>query len=251
MATEMVGITLESAGEQAAAAIAAMPIHPKTTHCHICEWVGHNYAQLITHYEEHHPDCVIPVTVTLNVNGKRCMVIIEPQLTLKQVLQLHLGLYGAKEMCDRGACGSCTVIIDGKPALSCNILAAQCEGKTIETIEGIAVIPKWKPLIDAYCKWDAMQCGYCTPGFLVTAKALLDKNPNPTEREINEALSGNICICGTYPRHSQSIIEAVKIMANAKSMVNAESYESTETKAKVDSKASAQTNSADNEGRGS
>jgi aerobic-type carbon monoxide dehydrogenase small subunit (CoxS/CutS family) len=103
--------------------------------------------------------------------------------------------------------------MDGKPALSCNVLAAECEGKAIETVEGIAVIPKWKPLIDAYCKWDAMQCGYCTPGFLVAAKALLDRNPKPDEYEINEALSGNICICGTYPRHSQAILEAVTLMA--------------------------------------
>jgi aerobic-type carbon monoxide dehydrogenase small subunit (CoxS/CutS family) len=103
--------------------------------------------------------------------------------------------------------------MDGKSALSCNVLAAECEGKAIETVEGIAVIPKWKPLIDAYCKWDAMQCGYCTPGFLVAAKALLDRNPKPSEYEINEALSGNICICGTYPRRSQAILEVVTLMA--------------------------------------
>jgi xanthine dehydrogenase YagT iron-sulfur-binding subunit len=168
---------------------------------------------LAEHYASEHPDSVAPTAVTLNVNGINCNLIFEPHLTLKQVLQYHLGLIGAKEMCDRGACGSCTVIMDGKPALSCNILASECEGKIIETVEGIAVIPKWKPLIDEYCKWDAMQCGYCTPGFLVAAKALLDRNPNPTEYEINDALSGNICICGTQPRHSQAILEAVKLMA--------------------------------------
>jgi xanthine dehydrogenase YagT iron-sulfur-binding subunit len=171
------------------------------------------YAELADHYAAEHPDSVAPVAVTLNVNGKACALIFEPHLTLKHVLQFHLGLTGAKEMCDRGACGSCTVIMDGKPTLSCNILAAECEGKVIQTVEGIAVIPKWKPLIDAYCKWDAMQCGYCTPGFLVAAKVLLDRNPHPTEQEINEALSGNICICGTQPRHSQAILEAVLVMA--------------------------------------
>ena len=88
--------------------------------------------------------------------------------------------------------------------------------KVVETIVGIATIPKWKPLIDAYCKWDAMQCGYCTPGFLVTAKALLDRNPNPTIQEINEALAGNICTCGTYPRHAQAIREAVAAMAEGR-----------------------------------
>ncbi|MDR1298637.1 MAG: (2Fe-2S)-binding protein [Oscillospiraceae bacterium] len=153
------------------------------------------------------------MTLSLNVNGNERALTIEPNLTLKEALQFHLGLTGAKEMCNRGACGSCTVIMDGKPVLSCNILAAECGGKSVETVEGIAAIPKWKPLIDAYCKWDAMQCGYCTPGFLVAAKALLDRNPSPTTEEINYALSGNICICGTYPRHAQAILEAVGFMA--------------------------------------
>jgi xanthine dehydrogenase YagT iron-sulfur-binding subunit len=205
-------ITLQSASEQAETTIAAMPVRPKTIRCPICERQSLTYADLSEHYTAEHPDCVAPVLLTLNVNKKTCELIIEPQLTLKQALQFHLGLIGAKEMCDRGACGSCTVIMDGKPTLSCNILAVECEGKVIETVEGIAVIPKWKPLIDAYCKWDAMQCGYCTPGFLVAAKALLDRNGNPSEQEISEALSGNICICGTYPRHSQAILEAVKLM---------------------------------------
>ena len=213
MDNNQIGISLKSASEQAAAAIEAMPAQPKSIRCPICEWQCLSFEELAGHYVSHHPGSVAPVAITLNVNGRMCRIIIEPHLTLKQVLQFHLGLIGAKEMCDRGACGSCTVIMDGRPALSCNVLAAECEGKEIETVEGIAVIPKWKPLIDAYCKWDAMQCGYCTPGFLVTVKALLDRNPNPTENEINEALSGNICICGTYPRHSQAILEAVKVMA--------------------------------------
>lgn len=213
MGSRQIGISLKSASEQAEAAIAAMPVRPKSILCPICRWQCLSFKELTDHYAAEHPGEVVPVAVTLNVNGKNCRLIIEPYLTLKEVLQLHLGLIGAKEMCDRGACGSCTVIMDGKPALSCNILAAECEGKIIETVEGIAVIPKWKPLIDAYCKWDAMQCGYCTPGFLMAAKALLDRNPHPTEEEINEALSGNICICGTYPRHSQAILEAVKVMA--------------------------------------
>lgn len=208
-----IGISLESASEQAAAAIAAMPAQPRSISCSICEWQCLSYAELVDHYADWHPGAVTPITLTLHVNGKTCRLITEPHLTLKQVLQFHLGLIGAKQMCDRGACGSCTVIMDGRPVLSCNILASECEGKNIETVEGIAVIPKWKPLIDAYCKWDAMQCGYCTPGFLVAAKALLDRNPHPDENEINEALSGNICICGTYPRHSQAIREAVKAMA--------------------------------------
>jgi len=206
-------ITLESASAQAAAIIAAMPSGQKIVQCPICDWVGLTHAELKSHYDNEHIGLVAPISITLNVNKKACKLIIEPQMTLKEVLQFKLGLIGAKQMCDRGACGSCTVIIDGHPSLSCNLLAAECEGKEIETVEGIAVIPKWKPLIDAYCKWDAMQCGYCTPGFLVAAKALLDRNPAPTTQEINEALSGNICICGTYPRHAQAILEAVEFMA--------------------------------------
>jgi xanthine dehydrogenase YagT iron-sulfur-binding subunit len=213
MKNTRIGISLKSASEQAAALIAAMPAQPKAIRCPICDDHCRSHAELAEHYAAEHPGSAAPVALTLHVNGKTCRLIIEPHLTLKQVLQFHLGLIGAKQMCDRGACGSCTVIMDGKPTLSCNVLAAGCDGKTIETVEGIAVLPKWKPLIDAYCKWDAMQCGYCTPGFLVTAKALLDRNPHPTEKEINEALSGNICICGTYPRHSQAILEAVKVMA--------------------------------------
>lgn len=170
------------------------------------------YSGLQQHYAAAHPGAVVPVTVKLNVNGKNYEVLIEPHWTLQRTLQFKLGLTGAKQMCDRGVCGSCTVIIDGRAVLSCTTLAVECEGKSIETVEGIAANPKWKPLIDAYCKWDAMQCGYCTPGFLVSAKALLEKNPNPTEMDCKQALAGNICCCGTYPRHPTAIMEAAQIM---------------------------------------
>jgi aerobic-type carbon monoxide dehydrogenase small subunit (CoxS/CutS family) len=151
-----------------------------------------------------------PVTVKLKVNGKENQVQIEPNWTLQRTLQFKLGLSGAKQMCDRGVCGSCTVIIDGRAVLSCTTLAVECEGKEIETVEGIAANKKWDPLIQSYCKWDAMQCGYCTPGFVVSAKALLDKNPNPTENDCKQALAGNICCCGTYPRHPTAIMEAAQ-----------------------------------------
>ena len=153
------------------------------------------------------------VTVTLDLNGKLCDALIEPHWTLQRALQFRYGLTGTKHMCDKGVCGSCTVIIDGRTALACTTLAIECEGKAIQTIEGIAADPKWEPLIDAYCRWDAMQCGYCTPGFLMSAKALLDSNPHPTEQECKEALAGNICICGTYPRHSTAILEAALKMS--------------------------------------
>ena len=205
-------VTQQAAASQAAAAINSMPAAPTLYRCPLDGKVFASYADLVDHYNVEHPDSVVPITVTLNINGKNCDILLEPHWTLKQALQFKLGLTGAKHMCDRGACGSCTVIMDGRPILSCQILAAECEGAAIQTVEGIAADPKWKPLIDAYCKWDAMQCGYCTPGFLVTAKCLLDRNPHPTEPEIKKALSGNICICGTYPRHSQAILEAAEII---------------------------------------
>jgi aerobic-type carbon monoxide dehydrogenase small subunit (CoxS/CutS family) len=152
------------------------------------------------------------VTTKLKVNGREYKVQIEPQWTLQRTLQFKLGLTGAKQMCDRGVCGSCTVIMDGRAILSCSTLAVECEGKEIETVEGIAANKKWDPLIKAYCKWDAMQCGYCTPGFVVSAKALLEKNPNPNENDCKQALAGNICCCGTYPRHPTAIMEAAQSM---------------------------------------
>ncbi len=153
-----------------------------------------------------------PTTVKLKVNGKESQVQIGSNWTLQRTLQFKLGLTGAKQMCDRGVCGSCTVIMDGRAILSCTTLAVECEGKEIETVEGIAADKKWDPLIQSYCKWDAMQCGYCTPGFVVSAKALLHKNPNPTENDCKQALAGNICCCGTYPRHPTAIMEAAQII---------------------------------------
>ena len=195
---------------QAAAADLINAISPSLDEfrCTLCSRVFASYDGLRRHYETTHPSAIAPVVVALNLNGKLCEALIEPHWTLKRTLQFRLGLTGTKHMCDKGVCGSCTVIINGRAVLACTTLAIECEGKSIQTIEGIAADPKWKPLIDAYCRWDAMQCGYCTPGFLVSAKALLDKNPNPTEQECREALAGNICICGTYPRHSTAILEA-------------------------------------------
>jgi xanthine dehydrogenase YagT iron-sulfur-binding subunit len=152
------------------------------------------------------------VVTKLNVNGKDVKVETEPHWTLQRTLQYKLGLTGAKQMCDRGVCGSCTVIIDGRAVLSCTTLTVECGGKKIETVEGIAANKKWDPLIKSYCKWDAMQCGYCTPGFVVSAKALLDKNPNPTVDDCKQALAGNICCCGTYPRHPTAIMEAAQVI---------------------------------------
>jgi len=205
--------TPASTQAQARAAIRDIPALLKEFRCPTCNNVFPCLEDLQKHTEAEHPDAVMPETVVLHINGKDCQVLIEPHWTLQRTLQFRLGLTGAKHMCNRGVCGSCTVIMDGRAILSCTTLAIECEGKSITTVEGIAADPKWKPLIDAYCRWDAMQCGYCTPGFLVSAKALLDKNPNPTEEECREALAGNICICGTYPRHSTAILEAALKMA--------------------------------------
>jgi aerobic-type carbon monoxide dehydrogenase small subunit (CoxS/CutS family) len=198
--------------EQAVAAQAVAPTTLTNFRCPICSKDSNSFAALKDHFAQAHPGAVLPVTTKLKVNGKDCEVLIEPHWTLQRTLQYKLGLTGAKQMCDRGVCGSCSVIIDGRTVLSCTTLAVECEGKSIETVEGIAANPKWKPLIDSYCKWDAMQCGYCTPGFVVSAKALLEKNPSPSEEDCRQALAGNICCCGTYPRHPTAIVEAAQVM---------------------------------------
>lgn len=149
---------------------------------------------------------VAEAIIKLNINGNDYDVMVRPNWTLQQVLNDKLGLIGAKEWCDAGACGSCTVIMDGKPVLSCMMLAIECTDKVIETVEGIA--RDNHPLIESYKSNNSLQCGYCTPGFIVTAKALLDKNPNPTREEITEALSGNLCRCSTYPQHVPAVQEA-------------------------------------------
>jgi aerobic-type carbon monoxide dehydrogenase small subunit (CoxS/CutS family) len=144
--------------------------------------------------------------IRLIVNGQEHVENVEPSWTLYHLIHDRLGMTGSKQFCDRGACGSCTVIMDGLPVLSCMVLAIECDGRTIETVEGIA--RDNHPLIESYVEHHAMQCGYCTPGFVVTSKALLDRNPDPTEEEIRDALSGNLCRCGTYPQHIIAVREA-------------------------------------------
>ena len=152
--------------------------------------------------------------IKLTINKAGHIFQVEPNWTLYYLIHDKLGLTGAKQFCDRGACGSCTMIVDGKPVLSCMILAIECDGKTVETVEGIAAAGH--PLIEAYVNNHAMQCGYCTPGFVVTSKALLDINQDPTEEEIIEALAGNLCRCSTYPQHPIAVKEAAAKMKAAK-----------------------------------
>jgi aerobic-type carbon monoxide dehydrogenase small subunit (CoxS/CutS family) len=146
--------------------------------------------------------------IHIKINGEDYEIFVEPSWTLHYVLHDLLGLLGTKKMCDNGECGSCSVILNGRAIHSCIQLAIECDGQNIETIEGIATSNH--PLIDSYIKFHAMQCGYCTPGFIVTAKALLDRNPKPTVEEIKEAISGNLCRCGTYPQHIKAIMETSK-----------------------------------------
>lgn len=147
-------------------------------------------------------------TIHITINGQEYKVRVEPEWTLFNLIHDELGLTGTKLMCDHGACGSCTVILNGKAVLSCMTLALECNNKQVETVEGIAAAEH--PLIEEYVKHHCMQCGYCTPGFVVTAKALLDKNPNPAEEEIRHVLGGNLCRCGTYPQHPKAIMAAAK-----------------------------------------
>jgi aerobic-type carbon monoxide dehydrogenase small subunit (CoxS/CutS family) len=148
--------------------------------------------------------------IRLTINGEAYELRVEPEWTLYYLLHDKLGFTGAKMFCDRGTCGSCTVIVEGRPILSCMTLAVECHGKKIETIEGIAT--KKHPLVESYVKYHCMQCGYCTPGFVVTAKALLDRKPNPTEDDVRQALAGNLCRCGTYPQHPKAVLEAARIL---------------------------------------
>jgi aerobic-type carbon monoxide dehydrogenase small subunit (CoxS/CutS family) len=148
--------------------------------------------------------------ININVNGESYNLRVRSSWTLQYLLHDELGLTGTKNFCDQGACGACSVIMNGRAILSCMTLAVDCDGKSIETIEGIARAQH--PLIESYVKHHSMQCGFCTPGFIVTAKALLDRNPNPTVEEIKEALVGNLCRCGTYPQHIKAVLEAASML---------------------------------------
>lgn len=146
--------------------------------------------------------------ITLRVNGMEREVMVYPQWTLSFVLREKLGLTGTKVACDEGACGACTVLVDGRAVLSCLVLAVECQEKNIQTIEGIAA--ENHPILDAWVDTESLQCGYCTPGVVVTAKALLDRNPDPSEKDVVNALQGNVCRCGTYPRWTSAVKLAVK-----------------------------------------
>jgi carbon-monoxide dehydrogenase small subunit len=148
--------------------------------------------------------------IELRVNGETCELAVEPQRTLLEVLREDLGLTGAKEACGTGECGVCTVLIDGKPILSCLMLAIETQGKEITTIEGLANGENLHPLQKAFIQYGAIQCGYCTSGMILNAKSILDENPKPSKEEILKGLEGNLCRCTGYNKIVEAIIEASK-----------------------------------------
>ena len=157
-----------------------------------------------------------PVPVTLNLNGKPVNVTVEPAVTLCDALRNYLDMTGAKRVCDRGTCGACTVIMNGKSVYSCTVLAIDAQGKNIETIEGLGGPDKMHPVSAAFWNNDAQQCGYCTPGFVMACKNFLDEHPNPSPEDIKHGLGGNLCRCGTYMGVRKAVAEAAAAMKGAK-----------------------------------
>jgi aerobic-type carbon monoxide dehydrogenase small subunit (CoxS/CutS family) len=151
------------------------------------------------------------VPVALQVNGKEYTLQIEPRTTLADALRVHMGLTGTKVVCDRGPCSGCTVLMDDMPVNSCMTLAMDAIGHQVTTIEGLQHEGELHPVQAAFVKHDAMQCGFCTPGMVMTCSALLKKNSHPTEDDVRQATAGNLCRCGTYPRIFAATLEAAGV----------------------------------------
>ena len=155
--------------------------------------------------------------IELKVNGELFKMQVEPRRTLLEVLRENLGLTGTKESCNKGDCGACTVLVDGKPVLSCLTLAIEVQGKDILTVEGlVGEHGVLHPIQQAFVDHGALQCGFCAPGMIMSAKALLDRNPNPTEDEIKEGISGNLCRCTGYVKIVEAIEAAAKSIGGKK-----------------------------------
>ena len=150
------------------------------------------------------------LNVTVTVNGTRYERTVEPRLLLSDFLRHELGLTGTHVGCEHGVCGACTVLFDGQPVRSCLMFAVQADGHEILTIEGLGTMDRMHPLQEAFQEAHAVQCGFCTPGFLMTLVPFLEENPDPTEAEIREAMSGNLCRCTGY----QHIVDAVRLAAD-------------------------------------
>ncbi len=152
------------------------------------------------------------IALHLTVNGEAAEASVAPYKTLLEILREDLGLTGTKHGCELGECGACTVLVDGEPQLSCLALALECEGRSVQTIEGLARGPELHPLQAAFTDFGGSQCGYCTPGVIMTAKALLERNPHPTPQEIKEATAGNLCRCTGYNQIVEAIEDAAKVL---------------------------------------
>lgn len=137
------------------------------------------------------------VPITLTINGRRLQLQVEPRVTLLDAMRTRLEITGQKRVCDRGACGACTVIIEGRTYYSCSMLAIEAQGKNIRTVDGLAEGNTLHPVQQAFCDHDGLMCGFCTPGFVMATVALLEKNPTPTAEQAKRALDGNLCRCGT------------------------------------------------------
>jgi xanthine dehydrogenase YagT iron-sulfur-binding subunit len=152
------------------------------------------------------------VKISLQVNGRAMSTTIEPRVTLLDALRNYLDVTGCKRVCDRGTCGACTVMLDGKPVYSCSMLALEGQGKQIRTAESLVTGTKLDAVPAAFVKCDAQQCGFCTPGFVVAMRAVLDHNPKATPAEVENGLAGNICRCGTY----EQMRDAIYLLCNQK-----------------------------------
>lgn len=153
--------------------------------------------------------------LSLNINGEDHHLMVEPRRTLLDLLRHDLGLTGAKKVCDMGNCGACTVMIDGRTVYACLTLAVDCDGKAVRTVEGLATGLELDPVQRAFVEEDAFQCGYCTPGQVVSMRALLDENPDPTDEEIVRAVSGNLCRCGAYAHIARAGRRAAELQKQA------------------------------------
>jgi aerobic-type carbon monoxide dehydrogenase small subunit (CoxS/CutS family) len=159
------------------------------------------------------------VPVTLTVNGQTLKLLLEPRVTLLDALRNYSSLTGAKEGCDRASCGACTVLADGLPIYSCQKLAIEAQGSEITTIEGLAENGKLSLVQQSFLEKDALMCGYCTPGFVMSVTALLKKNPRPNADDVKHACAGNLCRCGTQPRVLQAALKAAGMATASKTEV--------------------------------
>ncbi|HWQ91396.1 MAG TPA: (2Fe-2S)-binding protein [Clostridia bacterium] len=160
-----------------------------------------------------------PVAMTLKVNGAVHKLQLEPRVTLLDALRNHLNLTGAKEVCDRATCGACTVLLDDKPVYACSVLAIEAQGRAITTVEGLANNGQLTNVQRAFVDEDALMCGYCTPGFVMSVTALLKYKPQPSAADVKHACAGNLCRCGTYPRVLSAALKAAGVQTTSKTEV--------------------------------